>query len=355
MKFVDEAIITVQSGNGGRGCVSFRREKYIPRGGPDGGDGGKGGDVVLRASSGKRTLYDFRHKKQFRAQNGQQGQGRQKTGRDGEDLVIELPPGTLIRDAETGQIIADLVEAGQRFVAAKGGRGGQGNTRFKSATHRAPRFAQPGEPGQSLTLTLELKLIADVGIIGLPNAGKSTLISAISSANPKIGAYPFTTLTPNLGVVQAGSNQPFIVADIPGLIAGAHEGTGLGIRFLRHIERTGFLVHLVDASRIDLNSPLEDYRIVNTELAHYGRGLNDKPQIVVLNKMDLPGTAENARAFVSAVEDKSVLLISAVTGAGVDRLISHILRLILKRVPQKVLHGAAMTGESDDGQQDDLL
>ncbi|MDP4726634.1 MAG: 50S ribosome-binding GTPase, partial [Desulfobacterales bacterium] len=231
----------------------------------------------------------------------------------------------------------------------------QGNTRFKSATHRAPRFAQPGEPGQSLSLTLELKLIADVGIIGLPNAGKSTLIGAISSANPKIGAYPFTTLTPNLGVVQAGSNQPFIVADIPGLIAGAHEGTGLGIRFLRHIERTGFLVHLVDASRIDLDSPLEDYRIVNTELAHYGRGLNEKPQIVVLNKMDLPGTAENARAFVSAVEDKSVLLISAVTGAGVDRLISHILRLILKQVPQKVLHRAAIAGESDDGQQDDLL
>ena len=355
MNFVDEAIITVQSGNGGRGCVSFRREKYIPRGGPDGGDGGKGGDVVLRVSSAKRTLYDFRHKKQFRAENGQQGQGREKTGRDGEDLVIGLPPGTLIWDAKTGQIIADLVEADQTFVAAKGGRGGQGNTRFKSATHRAPRFSQPGEPGQSRTLKLELKLIADVGIIGLPNAGKSTLISAISSANPKIGAYPFTTLTPNLGVVQAGSDQPFIVADIPGLIAGAHEGTGLGIRFLRHIERTGFLVHLVDASRIDLDSPLEDYRIVNTELAHYGRGLNEKPQIVVLNKMDLPGTAENARAFVSAVEDKSVLLISAVTGAGVDRLISHILRLILKQVQQKVLLGAAIAGESDDGQQDDFL
>jgi GTP-binding protein len=311
--------------------------------------------VVLRVSSGKRTLYDFRYKKQFKAQNGQQGQGRQKTGRDGEDLIIELPPGTLIWDAETGQIIADLVEAGQTFVVAKGGRGGQGNTRFKSATRRAPRFSQPGEPGQSLTLKLELKLIADVGIIGLPNAGKSTLISAISSANPKIGAYPFTTLTPNLGVVQAGSNQPFIVADIPGLIAGAHKGTGLGIQFLRHIERTGFLVHLVDASRIDLNSPLEDYRIVNSELAHYGRGLNEKPQIVVLNKMDLPETAENARAFVSAVEDKSVLLISAVTGAGVERLISHILRLISKRVPQKVLHGAAKAGESDDGQQEDLL
>jgi len=359
VNFVDEAIITVQSGNGGRGCVSFRREKYIPRGGPDGGDGGKGGDVVLRVSSGKRTLYDFRHKKQFRAENGQQGQGRQKTGRDGEDLAIGLPPGTLIWDAETGQIIADLVEVGQTFVAAKGGRGGQGNTRFKSATHRAPRFSQPGEPGQSRTLKLELKLIADVGIIGLPNAGKSTLISAISSANPKIGAYPFTTLTPNLGVVQTGSNQPFIVADIPGLITGAHEGTGLGIRFLRHIERTDFLVHLVDASRVNLQSPLEDYRIVNAELAHYGHGLNEKPQIVVLNKMDLAGTAESARVFESAVRDKSVLLISAATGAGVDRLISHISRLISqrdsRRVPQKVIHGAAIAGKSDDGQQDDVL
>jgi GTPase len=359
VNFVDEAIITVQSGNGGRGCVSFRREKYIPRGGPDGGDGGKGGDVVLRVVSGKRTLYDFRHRKLFRAENGQQGQGRQKTGRDGADLVIGLPPGTLILDAETGRVIADLVEASQTFVAVKGGRGGQGNTRFKSATHRAPRFSQPGEPGQSLTLKLELKLIADVGIIGLPNAGKSTLISAISSANPKIGAYPFTTLTPNLGVVQTGSNHPFIVADIPGLIAGAHEGTGLGIRFLRHIERTGFLVHLIDASKIDLHSPLEDYRIVNAELAYYGHGLNEKPQIVVLNKMDLPETEVRARAFEAAVEDKSVLLLSAVTGAGVERLISHISRLISqrdsKRVPRKILHGTAIAGESDDGQQDDLL
>lgn len=359
MKFVDEATITIQSGNGGSGCVSFRREKYIPRGGPDGGDGGKGGNVVLRVSPGKRTLYDFRHKKQFRAQNGHQGQGRQKTGRDGKDLVIELPPGTLIRDADTDQVIADLVEGGQTFVAAKGGRGGQGNTRFKSATHRAPRFSQPGEPGQSLTLKLELKLIADVGIIGLPNAGKSTLISAISSANPKIGAYPFTTLTPNLGVVQAGSNKPFIVADIPGLIAGAHEGTGLGIRFLRHIERTGFLVHLIDASRIDLHSPLEDYRLVNAELSQYGRGLIEKPQVVVLNKMDLSGTTEAAQAFESALTGQSVLRISAATGAGVDRLIPHISRLISKRVSkrvqQKVLHGAPIAGESDDGQQDDFL
>lgn len=355
MKFVDEATITVQSGNGGSGCVSFRREKYIPRGGPDGGDGGKGGDVVLRVSSSRPTLYDFRHKKQFRAQNGHQGQGRQKTGRDGKDLVIELPPGTLIRDADTDQVIADLVEVDQTFVAAKGGRGGQGNTRFKSATHRAPRFSQPGEPGQSLTLKLELKLIADVGIIGLPNAGKSTLISAISSANPKIGAYPFTTLTPNLGVVQAGSNQSFIVADIPGLIVGAHEGTGLGIRFLRHIERTGILVHLIDASQIDLTSPLADYRIVNAELAHYRRGLIEKTQIVVLNKMDLTGTTEAARAFESAFEVQSVLRISARTGAGIDRLISRISHLISQRVSQKVVHGAAIAGESDDGQQDDLL
>ncbi len=359
MKFVDEAIISVQSGNGGRGCVSFRREKYIPRGGPDGGDGGKGGDVVFWVASGQRTLSAFRHKKQLRAQNGQPGQGRQKTGRDGQDLLIELPPGTLIRSAETGQIMADMVAVGQRFVAAKGGRGGLGNTRFKSATRRAPHFSQPGEPGQILTLKLELKLIADVGIIGLPNAGKSTLISAISSANPKIGSYPFTTLTPNLGMVQAGSNQAFIVADIPGLIAGAHEGIGLGARFLRHIERTGFLVHLVDASRIDLHSPLEDYRIVNAELSHYGRGLIEKPQVVVLNKMDLPGTAESARAFESALEGKSVLRISAVTGTGIDRLVSHISQMVSQSVSgpvsPPVLHGASRVDVNDEGQQDDLF
>ena len=259
MKFIDEALIAVQSGDGGRGCVSFRREKYVPRGGPDGGDGGKGGDVILKCTSRRRTLYQFRFKRQFKARNGSHGQGKQKTGRNGEDLVIELPPGTQVLDAESGNLIKDIVEPGEVFVVAQGGRGGLGNFRFKSSKNRTPRYAQPGEAGQLLNLKLELKLLADVGLVGLPNAGKSTLISVISSADPKIGSYPFTTLSPNLGVVQTDWGDPFIVADIPGLIKGAHEGAGLGIRFLRHIERTGILVHLIDASSIDPENPLDAY------------------------------------------------------------------------------------------------
>jgi GTP-binding protein len=354
VKFVDEALITVLSGSGGRGCISFRREKFIPRGGPDGGDGGKGGDVALRAAAGKRTLYDFRHQKHFKAQNGQPGQGRQKTGRDGKDLVIDLPPGTLIRDAETDRVLADLVEAGQMVVVAEGGRGGQGNTRFKSATHRTPRLAQPGEPGQRVVLKLELKLIADVGIIGLPNAGKSTLIRAISSANPKIGDYPFTTLTPNLGVVRDRNNHPFVVADIPGLIAGAHKGIGVGIRFLRHIERSGLLVHLIDTAQIDPNAPLEVHRVVNTELSLFGHGLIDKPQIVVLNKMDLPGTAETARLFESAFKGAPVLRISAATGVGIDRLVAYLSRQICNRDSSDAIQ-TATESTGDDGRQNSLL
>ena len=238
MKFVDEAIITVQSGNGGSGCVSFRRERFIPRGGPDGGDGGAGGDVILLASPRKRTLHHFQYKKNFKAPNGAHGQGKQKTGKTGEDLTIEVPPGTLVTCIDSGEILKDLTKPDKTFILAKGGRGGQGNIHFKTSTRRAPRFAQPGEPGQTLTVKLELKLLADVGIIGLPNAGKSTLISTISSARPKIGNYPFTTLTPNLGVVQNPKGEPFIIADIPGLIEGAHQGAGLGTRFLRHIEST---------------------------------------------------------------------------------------------------------------------
>ncbi|MBU1160952.1 MAG: GTPase ObgE, partial [Proteobacteria bacterium] len=251
MKFIDEAMITVQSGDGGKGCVSFRREKFIPRGGPDGGDGGKGGDIILSTTSRKRTLYQFRYQRHFKAKNGAHGQGNQKTGKNGPNLTIELPPGTLVIDGDTGHLIKDLVDTGEIFVILKGGRGGRGNTRFKTSTHRTPRFAQPGEPGETRTLKLELKLLADVGIIGLPNAGKSTLIAAISSARPKIANYPFTTLTPSLGVVQTGWAEPFVVADIPGLIKGAHQGTGLGIKFLRHIERTRILVHLIDVSSID--------------------------------------------------------------------------------------------------------
>jgi len=328
VKFIDEGIITVLSGDGGRGCVSFRREKFIPRGGPDGGDGGKGGDVVFITTSRKRTLYQFRFQKHFKAKNGAHGQGKQKTGKNGQDLVIELPPGTLVTEAETGQNIIDLIKPGERLVLAKGGRGGQGNTRFKTSKNRSPRFAQPGEPGETKTIKLELKLLADVGIIGLPNAGKSTLITTVSSARPKIGSYPFTTLFPSLGVVETDRGEPFVVADIPGLIKGAHKGTGLGTRFLRHIERTRILVHLIDVSAIDSDDPLHGYNTINKELALYNQKLTEKPQIVVLNKIDLPDTREAAKTFQSAAKGKKVTLISALTGKGVDDLKLQIVQLL---------------------------
>lgn len=325
MKFIDEAIITVRSGDGGNGCLSFRREKYVPLGGPDGGDGGKGGDVTLVSSQDRRTLYPFRFKHEFTAQRGGGGEGRQRTGKSGSDLVIEVPPGTIVRDAETGDIIKDFCLPGESFIIARGGRGGKGNTHFKSSTHRTPRFAQPGEAGEVKQLKLELKLLADVGIIGFPNAGKSTLISVISAARPKIADYPFTTLVPNLGVVKAGDREPFVVADIPGLIAGAHTGAGLGIHFLRHIERTRMLVHLIDASAIDPEKPLEAYDAINTELSSYSPDLARKPQIIALNKLDLPGTEERARAFKAALKKRTTLyLISAATVKGVDQLLAQI-------------------------------
>jgi GTP-binding protein len=328
VKFIDEAMITVQSGHGGKGCVSFRREKFIPRGGPDGGDGGKGGDIILITTSRKRTLYHFKYQKHFKAENGAHGQGKQKTGKNGQNLTIELPPGTLVIDADTGLLIKDLVDTDETFVILKGGRGGQGNTKFKTSTHRTPRFAQPGEPGETRTLKLELKLLADVGIIGLPNAGKSTLITAISSARPKIADYPFTTLTPSLGVVQTNWAEPFVVADIPGLIKGAHQGTGLGIKFLRHIERTRILIHLIDVSSIDPDDPLHQYHTINQELVMYDEKLVKKPQIVVLNKLDLPGVRKAAEIFQSALKDKKVLLISALSGQGLEQLKSQIVHLL---------------------------
>lgn len=328
MKFIDEATITVQSGDGGRGCVSFRREKFIPRGGPDGGDGGKGGDVIFKATSGKRTLYQFRFQRNIKAKNGSHGQGKRKTGKNGQDVIINLAAGTLITDAETGQIIKDLIHSGETFVIARGGRGGQGNARFKSSTNRAPRFAQPGEPGETLKLKLELKLLADVGIIGLPNAGKSTLITALSSARPKIGAYPFTTTIPSLGMVYEDFHEPFVVADIPGLIEGAHKGTGLGIRFLRHIERTRILIHMIDVSAIDKDNPLYAYEIINKELSLYNRSLVNKPQIIVLNKMDIPGADKSAKTFQKAAGHMKVTSISALTKKGVDRLKTQIAHLL---------------------------
>ncbi len=328
MKFIDEAIITVASGDGGGGCVSFRREKYIPRGGPDGGDGGKGGDVVLISTSHRRTLFPFQLKRQYKAPKGAHGQGRQKTGKNGKDLIIELPPGTLVKDADTGEILQDFTAVGDSYIVAKGGRGGLGNTRFKTSTNRAPRFAQPGEAGQNRRLKLELKLLADVGIIGLPNAGKSTLISKISSATPKIGNYPFTTLIPTLGVVESGWGEPFVVADIPGLIEGAHQGAGLGTQFLRHIERTRILIHLIDAATIDRGHPLDHLKTVNRELESFNPQLTQKPQIVALNKMDLPGAREAADAFAGALDAAPVILISAINKKGIKQLISRIIELL---------------------------
>jgi len=321
LNFIDEATITVFSGKGGAGCVSFRREKFIPKGGPDGGDGGKGGDVILEVSPRLTTLFHFKRLKLLRAQDGRPGAGRSKSGRNGENLTVQAPPGTMVYDAETDTLLEDLTHMGQQMIVAQGGRGGQGNARFKSATNRTPRFAQPGEPGQTRQIRLELKLLADVGIIGLPNAGKSTLITKISSARPKIAGYPFTTLTPNLGVVAIDDATTFVVADIPGLIEGAHTGAGLGTQFLRHIERTRLLVHLVDAAAIDPENPLDALNVINNELARYSPVLAEKIQLVVLNKMDLPEAEANAAAFEKALQPKSLLPISAATGQGAGQLV----------------------------------
>jgi GTPase len=330
LKFIDEAIISVSSGHGGSGCVSFRREKYIPLGGPDGGNGGDGGNIIFKADPGKRTLHYFKTRRSFAAQNGAPGKGRQQTGKNGQDTIIPIPPGTIITDAETGQVIADMVIANESLTFLKGGRGGKGNKHFTTSTNRSPKFAQPGEPGQSTKIKLELKLLADIGIIGLPNAGKSTLLSVISAARPAIRDYPFTTLSPSLGMVQIKDCEPFAVADIPGLIEGAHTGTGLGIQFLKHIERTRCLVHLIDAAAIDPDDPLHGYRTINNELAMYGKNLEEKPQVVVLNKMDITGATEMAELFVSAAGLEKCFRISAAARKGIDDLKNYLFEIVSK-------------------------
>ena len=324
--FFDEATIHVGAGKGGNGCVSFRREKYVPFGGPNGGNGGAGGGVYLVADRHLNTLIQFKRRQHFRAEAGGHGLGKSMQGKRGEDRLIRVPPGTVVRDAETGVLLADLVEDGQRVVVAKGGRGGRGNEAFKSSTNQAPRIVEKGAPGESRSLRLEMKLIADVGIIGMPNAGKSTLLAAVSAARPKIAAYPFTTLVPNLGVV-AIDHKSLVLADIPGLIEGAHAGAGLGTKFLRHIERTRLLIHLLDGAAA---APLQDHEAINAELALFSPELVDVPQVVALNKMDLP-QARQLWPSVKATMDKRgipVFAISAVTGQGTKELLYAVLRMM---------------------------
>ena len=323
MGFLDEAVIHVVSGNGGKGCVSFRRARFIPKGGPDGGDGGKGGDIIIRASNRLHTLSDFSSKRHFKAQSGGAGRGSNQTGKNGEDAVIDVPLGTIISDNETGEILGDLIENDQELVLLAGGIGGKGNRHFTTSTNRAPRFAQSGIPGESKTLKLVLKHLADIGLIGLPNAGKSTLLSCLTKAHPKIDGYPFTTIVPNLGIMESEGEIPVTIADIPGLIEGASEGKGLGHRFLRHIERTKFLLHVIDISQAPADDPLRDYYVLEDELKRYDTSLLDKKRIIVANKIDLERSdGLKPDEIISLIEEAGfkTLSVSALTGEGIRNL-----------------------------------
>ncbi|NIP73116.1 MAG: Obg family GTPase CgtA [Gammaproteobacteria bacterium] len=324
MKFIDEARIRVEAGGGGNGCVSFRREKYIPFGGPDGGDGGDGGSVYLVAVSGLNTLADFRQQRRFWAARGQAGMGGNRTGKSGEDLLVQVPVGTVVTDEGTGELIGDLTSGGQRLLVARGGRRGLGNTRFKSSTNRAPRQSTPGTPGEQRDLRLELKVLADVGLLGAPNAGKSTLIRAVSAARPKVADYPFTTLHPNLGVVSMDEQRSFVIADIPGLIEGAAEGAGLGIRFLRHLARTRLLLHLVDVAPADGSDPVSTVRAIAEELTKFSPELAERQRWLVLNKIDLLGEDQRDGHCADIVQRLGwrgpVFRISAASGEGTSKL-----------------------------------
>ncbi len=332
-RFVDQAKIYVKAGDGGPGCVSFRREKYVPKGGPDGGDGGDGGDVILVADPQIHTLYDFYHQTHFRAERGYPGQGKKMKGRDGENLILRVPVGTIVKDAETGEILGDLVKPGQTLVVAKGGKGGRGNSHFATPTRQTPRFAEPGTPGEERWLILELKLIADVGLVGFPNAGKSTLLSRISSAKPKIADYPFTTLQPNLGVVKLNEEDVFIVADIPGIIEKAHLGKGLGLDFLRHIERTRVLLYILDISKEEV---AKDFEILKKELEFYNPTLLEKEFLIALNKVDLIPLEEKKEKLLKIKKtfplerQSKIFPISAITGEGLNELLYKLYTLVNK-------------------------
>jgi GTP-binding protein len=330
MKFVDEAKIYIKAGHGGRGCVSFRREKFVPRGGPDGGDGGKGGDVIFRTAKSHHTLLDLKYQQHQIAKNGGHGSGNHRTGRSAEDLEVVVPVGTIIKNFETGEVLADLSKLGQTFIVARGGIGGKGNAHFTTSTHQTPRFAQEGMEGEEFTLKLELKLLADVGILGFPNAGKSTFISRVSAAKPKIADYPFTTLTPHLGVVKYSNSKSFVLADIPGLISGAHDGSGMGIQFLKHVERTSLLLHIIDISVEPNTDAWSNFTTINEELGYYNAELLEKPQIVALNKIDLPFVREKAKKEVALFKKKRIILhlFSAVTGEGIQEILKNIITLL---------------------------
>ena len=334
--FIDRAKITIKAGSGGNGMSGFRREKYVPKGGPSGGDGGRGANVVLIGDASLNTLIDFRYKRQFKANSGANGQTSNMHGRGAEDLLIKVPPGTLIKDEATGQILGDITEPGQTVVVAKGGRGGRGNARFVNSVNRAPTFAELGEPGEERSLVLELKLLADVGLLGYPSVGKSSILSMVSAAKPEIAAYHFTTLSPVLGVVSIGEGQNFVLADIPGLIEGAHEGVGLGHDFLRHVERTKVLIHVLDVSGLEGRDPVEDFHKINNELKLYNERLFKRPQIIAANKMDLPEAQENYQRVAEIMTGlgHEIYPVSAATGDGLTALMQRAVQLLAEYVEE---------------------
>ena len=323
--FVDQVKIYVKGGDGGNGAVAFRREKYIPKGGPAGGDGGKGGDVIFEVEEGMRTLIDFRYKRHFKAERGEHGWSKNQHGKNAEDLIVKVPPGTLVLHSETKEVMADLTANGQRVTIVKGGRGGRGNTRFASSSNPAPEICENGEPGKELEVILELKVLADVGLVGFPSVGKSTLLSVVSKAKPKIAAYHFTTIVPNLGVVEVPDGRSFVMADLPGLIEGAHAGVGLGHQFLKHIERTRVIVHIIDMGSTEGRNPYEDYMTINQELEQYNMRLLERPQIIVANKMDIDGSEENLKVFKEKLgENFPIFPISSATKEGIPALLYKI-------------------------------
>ncbi|KKO51865.1 GTPase ObgE [Paenibacillus sp. DMB20] len=337
--FVDKAKVYVKGGDGGDGLIAFRREKYVPNGGPAGGDGGKGGDVIFRVDEGLRTLMDFRYQRHFKAKRGEKGRNKSQHGANAENMIVRIPPGTVLIDDDTGEVIADLTRHGQQVIVARGGRGGRGNIRFATPNNPAPELAENGEEGEERYVTMELKVMADVGLVGFPSVGKSTLLSVVSAAQPKIGAYHFTTITPNLGMVEVGDDRSFVMADLPGLIEGAHEGVGLGHEFLRHVERTRVIIHVVDMAGSEGRDPFNDWQKINEELRLYNPVLAERPQIVAANKMDMPESEENLQAFrekVKAVRpDLEIMPISSLTRQGIQELLYRA-AAILDEIPEEI-------------------